>query len=602
MYYLIHFLYGLILASSLLGYALFYKAKSKLPICFFPIIAISGITVFIYLFGLLGFLKLGCIFVTSVGFFCLARFFNWEKIKEIMTDWSILFGVFSVIWLFVITRHSGLAHYDDFSHWYRICKVMNYDGTYPATPDVSFYTYVPGTATWIYFVTRFIGFSVSNCFFSQGILNIACLLCFFAVFENVKCIKEKIIFVVIIGLTGILLCCINYSTYELLVDTVLALVPMAAMIILLSSYDIKETGIPICLILAFAALIKNSCLLFVIVTFIVALKKFKFTNRDKIKYVCFWLGIPFVLYRLYFIRASVYYPNSGEAAQNMSLSRFWALMNEKGLNTILDVIKNYFSRITDIGNDRGVTVCYLWIIIFIVIYAVIRTSLYLLPEKRKTVICSLATRFKKFIIGSFLILFVYNIALLCTYVFSMSTGEALTLACFFRYFGSITIYLLGVGIYCLLKEISLFTVCKYNLLAVGLIIIYTMGFYNQNYIWGYEKYQRVQGFSRVYYDAYVNNVKENTKYTDTSYIIIWNAEGNTSYYMWEVAITWLRSPNVWVITSDDIANGLDENALSRLSDYEYLVTFEDMTDSVRLLGNYLPIKEYSVGICKIGGD
>ena len=89
MYYIIHIFYGLILAAAILGYALLWKAKTKLPICFFPITAISGMTVCVYIFGLLGFLKIGCVVVTLGGFLCLWRYRSWHNIKSIFCDWSI---------------------------------------------------------------------------------------------------------------------------------------------------------------------------------------------------------------------------------------------------------------------------------------------------------------------------------------------------------------------------------------------------------------------------------------------------------------------------------------------------------------------------------
>lgn len=395
MYYLIHILYGLFFALSLLGYALLYKTKTKLPICFFPVTAISGMTVTVYLFGLVGFLKAGCFIVVIGGWLCLWFYRNWRNIKEIITDWSVIFAVFAVVWLFIITRHSGLSHWDDFTHWYRICKAMNYDGTYPITPDIDYYTYVPGSATWIYLVTRFIGFSVSNCFFAQNILYIACLMCLFASIEKIDNFKIRISSVFVILLSCFLLLSINYSIYELLIDTLVSLISLSVLIITIDTSDYRKIVIPLFLIFSFMAIIKNACILFIVITLIIAGKKFSFSKKQWFKNFIFLFLIPFVFYRLYFIRTSIFYNNVGAASQDASLSRFYALMQEKGWENICNIIRNFILHTIDIGNDSGVTVCYLWLVFFIIFLLCIRLFKDYMNNKGQKVLDDLSKNLKK---------------------------------------------------------------------------------------------------------------------------------------------------------------------------------------------------------------
>jgi len=607
LYYLIHIFYGLIFALSFLGYALLHKAKTKLPICLFPITAASGMIVVVYLFGLLGFLQAGCFAAVAGGLLCLWFYRSWKSIKEIFCDWSILFCFFAFIWLFFITRHSELTHWDDFTHWYRICKAMNYEAAYPTTPDISFYTYVPGTATWIYLVTRFIGFNVSNCFLAQGILNIACLACFFADIKEFKDIAGRCLFVISIGFVSVLLCSMASSAYTLLVDTLVGLVPLTALIMILYGNNDKQIQIPVCLILSFAAIIKNSCLLLVIITLVIAGLKFKFSQRQWLKYSFLWVIIPILLYRLYFVHASIYYAGAAGARQDISFDRFYALLKEKDLNVICEVAKNFFIRITDIGGDARVTIVYLLLLSFILLYLFAKCFSSLAAKKEKISINSFAGRIKNAFIAAIVIMIIYSVGLFCTYIFSMNTGEAKRLAAFYRYFAQVAIYLCGAGIYIFLHEISLCKNCKKSfLLPLCLILVFILGFFDKGYILGKSFFNPEEpgAYSQKQYAAFVNNIPENYYYKDDSYLVIWNVqELDTSNSLLQMgAKVWLRSNNIKVISSTDIVKGLDEKVLQRLADYDYLVTLSDMSEQVELLKEYLPVKDYQVGICPIGGD
>lgn len=613
MYYIIHIFYGLILAAAILGYALLWKAKTKLPICFFPITAISGMTVCVYIFGLLGFLKIGCVVVTLGGFLCLWRYRSWHNIKSIFCDWSIWFYIFATIWLFLVTRHSCLAHYDDFSHWYRICKAMNYDGTYPTTPDIKFYTYVPGTATWIYLVTRFIGFSVSNCFFSQGLINIACLLCFFSAITKFNNKIICLIISVIIILVGIMSWSFIDSTYTLLVDSLVGLMPLATLIIILYADNIKQLALPICLISAYIAIVKNSCLLFLLITLVLCGIMYKFNKRQWLKYISLWGFIPFVLYRLYFFRASIYYSDIVESNHAASVNRFYVLIQEKGIENILSITKNFFIRITDINNGGGITICYFLFVVFFLIFAIIKSFRNLITKDKRSFCDNLAIKMKYAIIIGIIIILTYSSSLLITYICSFSIKEANELASFPRYFSSITIYIVGGGIYLLIKEICNSSINNKVpvMFAIVLIMLFILGFVSPSKVGlfnlaGQDKDKIIISFSNDFWIAFNENIEENIVYTDNSYLVLWEPKeyrgfSNGNARMWEASTTWLRSSKIRVISNEDIAKGLDEKVLSDLSNYDYLVTLSDMSEQVEALKDYLPVQDYKVGICPISG-
>ena len=68
-------------------------------------------------------------------------------LKEAFSELSWLYMAIGIIWIFVITADLGVSHPDDFSHWFKICRIMHFESAYPSTPDLNFSTYPPATAT-----------------------------------------------------------------------------------------------------------------------------------------------------------------------------------------------------------------------------------------------------------------------------------------------------------------------------------------------------------------------------------------------------------------------------------------------------------------------
>lgn len=96
-----------------------------------------------------GSLQMGWYLVILSGMLLLLRFFSLEGLKRICSDWSIVFCVVVGVIMHAATGGQMLYHWDDGSHWYRMCKALYFDGHYPTTPDIVYYDYVPGTATWV---------------------------------------------------------------------------------------------------------------------------------------------------------------------------------------------------------------------------------------------------------------------------------------------------------------------------------------------------------------------------------------------------------------------------------------------------------------------
>ena len=139
-----------------------------------------------------------------------------------------VFMILCCVWVYFLMKGSAPSHCDDFSHWYRICKIMDADRSLPSTPDLLYQYYPPGTALWIYFLTRFIPFSVPNCFRAQSLLNAYCIAALMSVIPQDASKKAKAAGFICVCTAAAVLCAMDITAYSLVVDGTLGLVPAAA--------------------------------------------------------------------------------------------------------------------------------------------------------------------------------------------------------------------------------------------------------------------------------------------------------------------------------------------------------------------------------------
>lgn len=153
---------GLCFVLSAAGYLLLAGQKWKIQGWFVPLLVISGMSLFLYLGGLLGILVLTADGLLAGGILCLV----WMGIRFWRRPVSFRFPGVSMSCMILggtlflgIVSGQNLLHYDNFSHWALIVKYLLSTGKYPGISDalISFKDYPPGTAVWIYYVCRFLG-------------------------------------------------------------------------------------------------------------------------------------------------------------------------------------------------------------------------------------------------------------------------------------------------------------------------------------------------------------------------------------------------------------------------------------------------------------
>lgn len=571
------------LLLALLGYAMLWQRR-KLPVCFFPITAVSGAAVAVYVTGICGSLQIGWYLVILLGMVLLLRFFSLEGLRRICLNGSILFCIAAGVIMFAATRGQMLYHWDDGSHWYRVCKALYFDGHYPTTPDILFYDYVPGTATWVYIVLQAVGFSIPNCMFAQNCICIAAISALFCLTDRVEDRRKKgIIALTVVG-TGLVQCTFACGVYTLLVDLPLGLVAAAAMIMVLDWGDGKDSTLPVMLVLAFLAIVKNSALFFLAAVCLVAAA----THRFSLRRAGAWLGIPMIAWGAYALRGAVVY--GGKATpQAISADRYAALWNEKSAELIGRIAQGIGRMV--FGGKTGVSVATYFCLALLLIVAV---SL-IIEEERDA-----AARVFRALAVCVVLLLAYAGALFLTFSFSMSSREAAVLNGIDRYYGSAVILLIGVTMYLGVSEATRLQHAGTYLLSMFLLVAYVMpGLMPRAYAVNRLAYTRYESLKTDLWWAIERIVPENRFYSEESYLVLWDQadfmDGEDNHGRLDFAIgAWLRADHIRVISKDELV-ALSEDELARFREFDHVIFLSDMNDEKDLLEPYLDIDDYGIG-------
>lgn len=229
------------LSLSLMGWGMFIHHKLKIHPPFIPLFLFSMITFAVYGAGIFKFMPymVYTIFYSGLLLFVLYLLLLIRKkygIKGIFTPGIVFFILFS-IYSTILLKGVFLLHYDNFSHWGLIVKEMfRLDSLPDGTTLVTFRNYPPGTAVFIYFIGKIIGYTESHALMAQSYLISASLSVLFAF-----CRWKKAGYVILtVAVCFTLLLVIKNNIYDLLVDTLLGLVALSATVI--SYYYRKNWG------------------------------------------------------------------------------------------------------------------------------------------------------------------------------------------------------------------------------------------------------------------------------------------------------------------------------------------------------------------------
>ena len=425
---------------SFAGYLFLAKKMLKIDFCFIPAFVISSIGVLIYFGGIFNFLYLASCLVYTGG--CALFLYFIIKIKKEkdylafgkphLLDYCFLIGMFPFL-ILLLKEH--LLHYDNFSHWAIVVKVMLTNNAFPTAKDtlVGFSNYPLGTSSLIYYASLFLGHSENIFILTQGFLIFSLFYSLFGLIKRPQCFL--LVSLLAVGLSALSFFNLTIRINNLLVDFILPLVtldcftiimrfkeePKKMLILLLPLQSlllvIKSTGILYLLIIVVAWLIETFSLKR-IWTLIEKGRAFLILLLSSLTYVSWQIHVKLLF---------------SNVENKFSLSTS-ALENSEAVKTSTDIqtiISSYIGSALDISTRPFLgflfgNICVILILVLVGVFYHKKWNRLI----RNTICLDI-------------MVVAYYIGILCLYVFSMPLDEALELAGFERYASSIIVLFVG---------------------------------------------------------------------------------------------------------------------------------------------------------------
>ena len=565
---------------SSIGFYLYTKEKTNIKKEFIPLIIISTITCIMFLAGILNFMKITGIILGVIGFYLAIEeiYYIIKNKRKLKIDFNLLIYLIMLCIFAYLLNDIKVIGYDNFSHWAIIVKDILINDKLPnfTSKVIIFKAYPPGTACFLYYVCTYIGSSEDIMLFAQSILILSSIYTLFAL-----CTKENKINWLIAILSTIYLLLGNIFITDLLVDTVLPVMGIAALIIIEYYKEENNKGLIYSIpILSALILVKNSGIFFVIIDLIIWLIYYIKNNNIKqifkTKYI-FIILIPILLIFVWKVHTNLVFDNSNTSKHAMSLTNYINVFNNKTEEDIIYIFKTFINRMFSLSKENIIMIALL--VGFLVLQIVSN------KESRKNI---------KFLCLIFLFAYIiYQITLFFTYIFSMPLGEAKTLSSYTRYNRTILLFEFGIFIIGVLNFINSYNIktnCKKYIIyfttffIIGLTIscapnkidvLYKRNKNNYNSIRNEIRY-KILDIKNEY------NVEEGKKYLIH---IADNKTSNYSNYIYYVCKYEFMSTNIKVIK-----NFSELNNINQILNYNYLIlltTTEETNQIVNRFGGEL---------------
>ncbi|CAM4481528.1 hypothetical protein [Paenibacillus xylanexedens] len=601
----LHFVMGVLLIISFLGYMQFVRKALSLRWEFIPVFVFSSIACFVFLSGLAGQLFTGSLVILIAGLLL----YGWLLILRLrqgaslrlsfsIFQFSFLAGTF--VFLLVLFQNQ-LTHYDNFSHWAIVLKQMLSTDAFP-TPDsnlIDFKNYPLGTSSFIYYVCRFMGHSQSVMLLAQGLLIFSC---FYAMFGIVSEKKRFLLYAFLgLGLSTLSFFNLTIRITNLLVDFLL---PIYALAILAVIYqyrnEIKKACIIVLPLAGLLTIIKSTGIIFAAIGLIFLVyswlkHKQKFSWKTALAVVGTICGALIPYFGWSWRMATVF-----QGIDNKFDVATSGIQAGKTPEQMREILWTFLKASTDL-TTRPV----IGIVIFQLI-AIAASVFAIVVLKKKW-------NLWKALIALDVVLLLYYAGILALYLFSMPLDEAIVLAGFERYASSIVVLFAGGLVLC--AAIDLERSFHYRIGEVpdyqSFKTVKTKGHYQKGIIGCMavaatillSEYNGIVSIAQSYDTTLpykIHAVTGDRWYpggqVDNNRYLFYASDRDqqvTNYYMQYVGKYFLYAPHV-----DGIVLFYEDNMDNLLSGYDYLVVVETDLNAKWLLKKHYGI-DMQEGIYKI---
>ena len=446
---------------SILSIKIFIERNIKVPKVFSLAVTFTLIGLYLFVLGIINMMKLGSlilIFLAMIYFIYLIykKEITIKYIKECLKNKVNIIVIILFILITIISCNLHLIHYDNYSHWGLIVRVLfdfdrlpNFENNY-----VMFKGYQPGSACFIYLMGLLCGKKDYVMILGQNYLVFAYFTVLFNYIKNKKDILKALLlvcfYIFIVVTSGI-------SYNNLLVDTLIGVMLIVGLLIV-NYYkdDFKKVFLYVLPITIYLLLVKNIGLVLAgfICLYILFISYKEKKLVEGIKYV-FYIGL--ILLLVLFIWNShvslVYGHWALNTKHSLSLQNIYTSLKAIGFTNILSFIKMYMINLFKLSNNLPNVYMLVLNIVGIIFISLVK-------DKKKVL------NYLLLLNGIYLF---YYLLLGVMYIFSMPWEEAKVLAGYIRYMMTIVDVIIGLFI------IFLFTFkgkIKYkNIFIVGFSIL-----------------------------------------------------------------------------------------------------------------------------------
>lgn len=426
-------LHAVALGASLLGLLLWTRRRTTLDPATVPVVVLSGAGLVVFVGGLLGHLEPAAWTVVGLGLLALLH----ELVRHLGASWRtalhpVTLAVAALVGALVAYLHGlEFAHYDNFSHWALVVRVMLEQDAFPtpAQPIIAFTSYPLGSASVAYAATRLLGGQEWQSMLGQATLTVAALLPVAAFARRHRWLGLLVVPV----LYAAVLAVTNQATTLLVDGLVAALAAAAILLTVRHRRRMRVALVPLAVVLAFLGVVKASGLFFVVAVQLLALVLTVVhapRPRRRPHWPITWrmlvaLALPWLVYGAWTQHVKATFPDGGSSPHSLDASRLEAVGAEKTpavreqiTHLVLDALRaDVALRVTLVAGV--VVLLLLW---------------------RRRLVGGRGALAALVAVG--LGTAAYLAGVLATYLLSMKTSEALHLAGFDRYSGTGVLVLL----------------------------------------------------------------------------------------------------------------------------------------------------------------
>lgn len=449
-----------LLGISFAGQWQYIRKKMGMNVHFIPFFAVCLQITVLFFAGLWNLLYEVSVLSWALGIGLFVWYAVKDKLKglrEFCTPGYALL-ITGVLLAAVAVHGCKFTHYDNFTHWALVVKQMLLNDRFPNFQDVviSYKSYPLGSASFIYYVCRLAQNTESAQMLAQAYMVLTCILPLFAFLK-----RNYLLGTVMIAIIGNIVLIYDVRITDLLVDSLLGAAGIALVLFAAMGFDphkehCKGWGV-LCAAPMMTALylIKNAGLFFVVIAVVVLVVRCR-GSRVQMGRAASTLLLPLGAVLLWNRHCEYVFLNSNASPHSLSLEYYQKVSSQKTSQEIWQILQNLLQQA---GQGHGLWMMVLWI-------GVLGVATLLFRRKY----------FKKYLYftGAAIALYIGWIAgLFGTYVYSMPTSEALNLAAFERYQGTILVaILLWMGAY----AAQLLSVIKHPLVLslTGVLVLGTL--------------------------------------------------------------------------------------------------------------------------------